>query len=91
MRLTPDRMSVLLVDDHPLFCDALEMLCERHWPGMRVRSCGTLAQLKRMASQPLASSAISAVVRSFLALPATISSASISSMMARSISRSGQA
>lgn len=43
MRLTPDRMSVLLVDDHPLFCDALEMLCERHWPGMRVRSCGTLA------------------------------------------------
>jgi DNA-binding NarL/FixJ family response regulator len=44
MRLTPERMSVLLVDDHPLFCDALEMLCARHWPGMRVRSCGTLAQ-----------------------------------------------
>ncbi|EHR69003.1 response regulator containing a CheY-like receiver domain and an HTH DNA-binding domain [Burkholderiales bacterium JOSHI_001] len=44
MRLAPERMSVLLVDDHPLFCDALAMLCERHWPGMRVRSCGTLAQ-----------------------------------------------
>jgi DNA-binding NarL/FixJ family response regulator len=37
-------MNVLLVDDHPLLCDAIEMLFARHWPRTRVRSCGSLAQ-----------------------------------------------
>jgi DNA-binding NarL/FixJ family response regulator len=36
-------MNILLVDDHPLFCEAAKALVTRHWPQAMLQSCGTLS------------------------------------------------
>lgn len=46
LRLAPERMSWLLVDDHPLFCDAMGLLLARRWPGLRLQHVGSLAQAR---------------------------------------------